>query len=468
LKLDWFEQLTEKQDYDHVKRILSLVNECVTDIENSDSYDPYDNSEYDDDYSCPIGLYAVLLGDYSRLNLYWESDRGVVGISDFESLMTNRTYFELWSALDLNAQIKFIDWGVHFTFDMSDIFKEDTPIEKLLSNQAYSSELCRYLQQKEILRVLSNQLDSKTSDESLTNDIVIVRNRICALESILDYLITKTEINYAVRDEKIKLEERNRILSNLSHSIKNMLKAVIGPLQTLREEIPEKAAIIDNAIKGANLIREIVNAINLSFKTTIDELQWDVLNPGKESMSLQDMIADSLKYSIGNMFDFRYFPVYAENYFLRKLSKADFERIQLEWNQAQQSIDAVRDFCDKQLFKLELDLDDSRDYHVGNEKSSAIKLMILFQEMIFNAVKYTSFMPLDERIVHLSLTRHDAKLRLLVKNSYSGKVRAKTTGVGKLVIENFAKVLGCEPKIIAEGKYYSIEMEFDDIWRKDA
>jgi hypothetical protein len=70
--------------------------------------------------------------------------------------------------------------------------------------------------------------------------------------------------------------------------------------------------------------------------------------------------------------------------------------------------------------------------------------------------------------VQISLTRHDDKLRLMVRNSYSEKVRAKTTGVGKLVIENFAKVLGCEPKITTKDNIYSIEMEFADIWRKHA
>jgi len=326
----------------------------------------------------------------------------------------------------------------------------------------------------------------QVKDDGLSYRISEIENKIMLIQSV-DYNSAKLspgafEIMAAIERDlykckdnlhlesihQAKIEERNRIIANLSHSIKNMLKAVIGPLQTLREEIPEKAAIIDNAIKGANLIREIVNAINLSFNTSMDELNWDVLKPGKDSMTLQDMIADSLKYSIGNMFDFRYFPVYAENYFPRSLGKADFEGITSEWNQAQSSIDMVKDFCDRHLFKLELDLDDSRDYHVGNEKSSAIKLMILFQEMIFNAVKYTSFIPLEERTVQISLTRHDDKLRLMVRNSYSEKVRAKTTGVGKLVIENFAKVLGCEPKITTKDNIYSIEMEFADIWRKHA
>jgi signal transduction histidine kinase len=475
----WFYPEVPIEDFDTVIAIIPKVFSCLKQMyqycENDPNNVDEDESFYSFDELSPFDLYRSLLGILpSTDSSHWDIDKDL-GYYYTIANSGATTYYDLWKNHDFGKFIELLDWdNDYFIIPLRSILHDNSSNSKIIdtvSNPRLKTltkqhETLQNIRQIMIKRVLEN--DDDEDGYYYNHEVDIVMERVSVLEDIISYLIRKLTIEIHEREEGIKLIERNRILSNLSHSIKNMLKAVIGPLQTLREEIPEKAAIIDNAIKGANLIREIVNAINLSFKTTIDELQWDVLNPGKESMSLQDMIADSLKYSIGNMFDFRYFPIYAENYFPRQLIKADFEAIKQEWNQAQQSIDAVRDFCDKQLFKLELDLDDSRDYHVGNEKSSAIKLMILFQEMIFNAVKYTSFMPHDERIVHISLTRHDAKLRLLVKNSYSDKVRAKTTGVGKLVIENFAKVLGCEPKIITEAETYSIEMEFDDIWRKDA
>lgn len=273
----------------------------------------------------------------------------------------------------------------------------------------------------------------------------------------------------ADRLQESKKEERNRILSNLSHSIKNMLKAVIDPLLNLRNEIPQKSVIIDNAIKGANLIREIVNAINLSFQTTLEELKWDVLNPGCESMTLQDMVVDSLRYSVSNMFDSRYFPAFSEKYFPRSLAKVQYEKIRSNWNEVSAGdVPQIKGFLDKHMFRLELNLDESQDYHVGNDKSSAIKLLILFQEIIFNAVKYTAYVPFPERRVEITLASHGDKMVLAVKNSFDPKVQAKTTGVGKLVIENFASVLGCDP-VITEGKdTYSISLEFDNLWQRIA
>ena len=268
---------------------------------------------------------------------------------------------------------------------------------------------------------------------------------------------------------KIQIDERNRILANLSHSIKNMLKSVIDPLVNLREELPQKAIIIDNAIKGANLIREIVNAINLSFKTTLEELKWDVLNPGGESMTLQDMVVDSLRYSVSNMFDSRYFPAFSEKYFPRSLDKVHYDKISHKWNEVSRGdVQEIKSFLGKHMFGLELNLDESRDYHVGNEKSSAIKLLILFQEIIFNAVKYASYVSHSDRLVVIMLASHGDNLTLTVRNSFNPKVQAKTTGVGKVVIENFARVLGCEPMISTDSNTYSISLEFKNIWRNNA
>jgi len=267
-----------------------------------------------------------------------------------------------------------------------------------------------------------------------------------------------------------RADERNRILSNLSHSIKNMLRSVIDPLLNLKEEFPERANIIDNALKGANLIREIVNSINLSFKTSLDDLLWDIKHPGTECVALQDMIISSLQYSIGNMFDYRYFPSYAENYYPRSLKKKDFEAVKEEWQlvSSSSSLNGLQGFTEKNMFKLSVNLTDSAQYHIGNEKSSAIKLLILFQEIIFNAVKYASYVPRAERFIEIDLSEHDDKLKLQIRNSFRPEVQAKTTGVGKLVIENFAKVLDCSPVITTDNNIYSITMEFHNIWRNNA
>lgn len=346
-----------------------------------------------------------------------------------------------------------IDWAVEAVLET--IRQQPS---KLNMNTAYGEEYNDLMVKKTLMDRLSGLLARQEQKNAYASQCL--RNRI--QESILE--------RYTEIVDTVKREERNRILANLSHSIKNMLRSVIDPLVNLRNEVPEKGALIENAIKGANLIREIVNAINLSFKTSIEDLLWDSQKPGKDSLSLHDIVTSSIRYSIGNMFDFRYFPAYAGNYFPRNLNKVEFQRVKDRWDSISSiaDISMIAEFAIDNMFTLDMELSDVSKYRLGNDKSSAIKLMILFQEIIFNAVKYTSFVARKDRFIEIRLIDHDQNLSLTVSNSYRPEVQAKTTGVGKLVIENFAKVLDCQPEITTTDQVYTIRMEFNNIWRNHA
>lgn len=324
-------------------------------------------------------------------------------------------------------------------------------------NPAYGDEYNDLMVKKAILSEISVLL--MIQEQKYAYASLRIFNRI--QESVLD--------RYTEVIDFIKRDERNRILSNLSHSIKNLLRSVIDPLINLKTEFPDRAITIDNALKGASLIREMVNSINLSYKTSLDDLIWDIKHPGADSMTLQDMIAVSLQYSIGNMLDFRYFPAFAANYY-RSLKQQDYDAVKEQWGMVtnQPTIEKLTSFADENMFKPSVNLTDTAQYHIGNEKSSAIKLLILFQEIIFNAVKYSSYVPRAERFIEIDLSEHDDKLKLQISNSFRPEVQAKTTGVGKLVIENFAKVLDCTPVITTDNNVYSITLEFNNIWKNNA
>lgn len=393
----------------------------------------YDNPEHSKGWTFGVGMLF-------SLDLPWDQ----LGLNQFIVLMA-KTFGGKGAVAFFEDRLKRIEdkWSVH-----PDLIKE---------RKAYGEEYYRISLKLELLE----EAAAESHKLKPTKNMIFSYLQVSVNKSLV------RAINLIVN--RNKETERNRILANLSHSIKNMLKSVIDPLINLREELPQKAVIINNAIKGANLIREIVNAINLSFKTTLEELKWDVLNPGVESMTLQDMVVDSLRYSVSNMFDSRYFPAFSEKYFPRSLDNIQYDKIGQKWNEVSRGdVQEIKSFLGKHMFRLELNLDESRDYHVGNEKSSAIKLLILFQEIIFNAVKYASYVPYSDRQVVIMLASHGDKLNLSVKNSFNPKVQAKTTGVGRVVIENFARVLGCEPMISTDSNTYSISLEFINIWRNNA
>ena len=116
-----------------------------------------------------------------------------------------------------------------------------------------------------------------------------------------------------------RIDERNKIIADLSHSIKNLISTIIDPLENLKQESVVKPLVINNALKGANLIREIVNGMNLSFSGSIDDFYFDAKsNKGKDRINFKNIIIESLKYSIGNMFDGKYFSNSMRKYFPAK------------------------------------------------------------------------------------------------------------------------------------------------------
>jgi len=268
---------------------------------------------------------------------------------------------------------------------------------------------------------------------------------------------------------KEKEAERIRIISNLSHSIKNLVRSVINPLHNLRQELPEKMNTIDFALRAANLIREMVNAINASQSIDIQNFIWDAHHPDGESLSLKEIVHACLVYSIGNMFDFKYFNEFSVNYFPRSLGISERGRIQQQWEQISSSgnLDKVLEFAKQHLFKCSIEMECIADLRIGNAKSSAVNMTILLQEIIFNAIKYTSFVPLEKRFVSLQLIQNHDQIRLEVSNSCDPETIARSTGQGMGIIKDFAKGLNCKPLIRKTGITYSITMEFNNIWRND-
>ena len=467
LDLKLYDSIIDDGEADELYPIIKSIQECVDDVEILFEYESgYDEEDMYD--SSARALYNYLLGNTRHISLYHVRPDDMPAQTSVHAVERAKTFYELWSLFDYDDHRIFIDWGTDIELPEK-LKKTSGSSYKWDNHNTYVARLSRYNQNIKDFNSIKAYLTQNHAQYDDKSDCEIILKRVEAITAILSYLIDKTIEERELIETQAKLDERNRILANLSHSIKNMLKAVIDPLMNLREEIPQKAVIIDSAIKGANLIREIVNAINLSFKTTLEELKWDVLNPSGESMTLQDMVMDSLRYSVSNMFDSRYFPAFSEKYFPRSLDKAQYDKIKYNWNEiSAASLDEIKGFLDNYMFKLELSLDSSQDYHVGNEKSSAIKLLILFQEIIFNAVKYAAYVPFPKRRVEITLASQGDKMLLAVKNSFDPRVQAKTTGVGKLIIENFSRVLGCEPKISMDSNTYSIALEFNNLWRNNA
>ncbi len=282
------------------------------------------------------------------------------------------------------------------------------------------------------------------------------------IENIIDFIK-----KIAIKEKKQAIiDERNKIIADLSHSIKNLISTVIDPLENMKKEHAEENPVIENALKGANLIREIVNAMNLSFKGSIDDFYYDAEhNSGKEALSLQDIISQSLTYSIGHMFDGKYFANFLRKYFPER---SIFQEAKSAWSEKSQTknMEELLPFFGQYFFDIQLNISDMADLRIGNEKGSAIKLLILFQEIIFNAVKYSAFVEKDNRFLHIDVKNNGNQIVITVENRYKKTVKTKTSGLGLVIIKNFAKLLENEPDIRQDEEIYAVTIRFSNFWKE--
>jgi len=279
------------------------------------------------------------------------------------------------------------------------------------------------------------------------------------------YFERKGKIEEEHEKTKIRIEEQKKILSDLSHSIKNMLRsAIIVPLTDMKENQQLKLNDIDNAIKGANLIRAIVNAMNLSYKGSFNDFVYDAIHPSTDSMTIFEIVIKSLKYSISNMFDGVYFSEFMNSYF--PTEKKYVETLK-KWKSISETenLHDVVDFINRYFMKTNIDISGVESLSIGNSKGSALKIFIMIQEIILNAIKYSCFVPQEERIFEFKIIENEDDITILQKNYYKPNTKTRTTGLGHIVIENFAKLLNADPIITKQNNEYSLTVIFKNFWR---
>lgn len=204
--------------------------------------------------------------------------------------------------------------------------------------------------------------------------------------------------------------------------------------------------------------------MDLSFKGSIEDFFYDARNNiDNGKMDLESIIIASLTYSIGNMFDGKYFSNFVRKYFP---TKSIFEEAKSQWTRISQSNDVqeIMGFLRKYFFKIDLAIVAGSKHVIGNEKGSAMKLLILFQELILNAVKYSAFVSKEKRFLHIKFDYDLREMSIRVENRFKEKAKAQTSGIGHIIVNNFAKLLNTEPITKKDGDIYSVEINFENFW----
>ena len=275
----------------------------------------------------------------------------------------------------------------------------------------------------------------------------------------------QAEIKHEREIAQTKIDERNKVIADLSHSIKNLVNTIIHPLKNLKKEKDARPLVIDEALRGANLIREIVNAMNLSFEGSVEDFYYDARNGSRTDM--QSVFVESLIYSVGNMFDGKYFPNFQVEYFT---SEDILDKAESEWAYISQNKDLqeMTDFLREYFFEADFSFDGAADYAMGNENGSAIKFLILFQELILNAVKYSAFVSREDRRLQIQFTDTSKQIAVRIENRYNEKINVSTSGIGHVIVENFCKLMETEPVVSKKNGIYAVEVRFVNFWEEES
>ncbi|MFA7056637.1 MAG: tetratricopeptide repeat protein [Candidatus Cloacimonadales bacterium] len=381
----------------------------------------------------------------------------------------NDKYFKLVSFLDsFDENIK--AYPEEFSDLYFDIFKERISFEK----NSYNLDIKYRFKYNLINHIIDSVFEPKNINNLLKSELMryvemlnLFRQLLININGQMIEEIKKKEQQKAKEIADARVKERNEVIAKLSHSVKNLLRsAVIDPLSHMEKTHLYNGKNLSDALKGANLIREIVNGINLSFRGTTDDFYYDAENNSYEPYSLYSMLIDSFKHSVSNMLDGKYFNVFMKQYFP---TREKYQEAVQEWESENQHDEEenVLEYINKHLGLLTFNYSLDKDLSIGNQKGSAIKLLILFQEMIFNAIKYSSFVNYDERLISININKTEKnEINFQVSNKYNPEIQAKSSGLGSIIIENFCDLLsGRLEKSIADD-IYKVTLIIPDFWKE--
>ena len=126
--------------------------------------------------------------------------------------------------------------------------------------------------------------------------------------------------------EQDQRDERDKVIRDLSHTIRNLTASVLEPLNEYSKYDEENRIAVQSAIRGIGFIRETVNALNLSFRGEPEDFIKDA--KGAYVCSMLDIVLNSLRSAVECMLDGNNFADFCHNYFP---AREKFDNAKNEW-----------------------------------------------------------------------------------------------------------------------------------------
>ncbi len=263
---------------------------------------------------------------------------------------------------------------------------------------------------------------------------------------------------------KAELEARNRVIQDLSHSVKNVVASIVEPLDNLVAKLPAERVALEKALRGARFIREVINAVNLSSRGSLADFAKDAEdaeNAGGTTMG--EIVRMSLESACDNMFDTKFFSTFSRNFFP---DEEGYMAARSNWQAGKStSLNALTACLGRTMFNIRVDLGGLADSRIGDARGSRTKLIILLQELLLNAVKYSSFVEKHRREIQFSMCSSDSgMLRLSVRNTYQPNTSTHSTRLGQEIIGNLARLVHGTLDIAEDGGIHAVTLAFPNFF----
>lgn len=270
------------------------------------------------------------------------------------------------------------------------------------------------------------------------------------------------------KKEKIAYDnEREEVVRNLVHTLKNLTASVIEPLRECLKDEAKKNIGLKNAFRGMDLVRESTNALSLSFRGEPEDFKYDAkISHGVPSYTMLNIILNGLASAVDCMLDGRNFSEFFHNYFP---SRDKFITAKDTWSSVdKESVASLRGFFNELMFKFSIeDIDELRSMQLNDSRNSPLKLTLLFKEWFLNALKHASNCGRMNRFVNIRVRRESGCVYLEVNHSYVEGKSAKISKAGREIVNNIihALPLGNYSEERSDGEISTV-IQMEDIFVK--
>ena len=273
------------------------------------------------------------------------------------------------------------------------------------------------------------------------------------------------QINLELEAANAKIADLERLIANLAHSINGQLSSSFSSLRWLLEENKNLKGgyVITNAMKSGDLIRRTVKAICYSSGGGIDDFIYDATHIDSKSTTLHSIIYDSIFMSLENVCDGWNFGKIQQR-FIEDLET--FKPMKMAFDKLEpNNIKQLGAFCEKYFFDCTFNIEGLDNFVIADEKESATKLFILFQEIIFNTVKYSGLVDRKQRYLNIKIKQAEDFFDIEIINSASSRGTRRIGGLGHHVIEKMINLMEAEYKVVKDEKSYCVRMKIPIFWQ---